>query len=141
MIACLIVASVLSAPPPPSVDVDRILAAIQHVETGNQTMPDHAVGDGGKALGRYQIWRVYWIDACDYDHTLASRPYDDVRDPVYARRVVIAYLSRYCKTWTIDECARLHNGGPNGPRRRSTDGYTAKVAARYTVVKESSAKS
>ena len=81
MIACLIVA-VLSAPPPPSVDVDRIL-------------------------------------------------YDDVSDPVYARRVVIAYLSRYCKTWTIDECARLHNGGPNGPRRRSTDGYTAKVNECY----------
>ena len=129
MIAALLAASI-AVPPSAGTDVRRILDTLQTVETGGERDPDAAVGDGGKALGAYQIWRIYWVDACQYDPSLRARGYEAVTDREYAERVVIAYLSRYCKTWTIDECARIHNGGPAGAtkRRKATDGYAAKAA-------------
>jgi hypothetical protein len=135
MIAALLAAS-LTVPPPAGTDVRRILDTLQRVETGGERDPDRAVGDGGKALGAYQIWRVYWVDACDYDPTLRERGYEAVTDRQYAERVVIAYLSRYCKTWTIDECARIHNGGPAGAtkRRKATDGYAAKARRAFNEI-------
>jgi len=132
MIAALLAAT-LTVPPPAGTDVRRILDTLQAVETGGERDPDAAVGDGGKALGAYQVWRVYWVDACEYDPSLRARGYQAVTDREYAERVVIAYLSRYCKTWTIDECARIHNGGPAGAtkRRKATDGYAAKSAMEW----------
>ena len=128
MIAALLAASI-AVPPSAGTDVRRILDTLQTVETGGERDPDAAVGDGGKALGAYQIWRIYWVDACQYDPSLRARGYEAVTDREYAERVVIAYLSRYCKTWTIDECARIHNGGPAGAtkRRKATDDYAAKA--------------
>jgi len=128
VIAALLAAA-LTVPPPADTDVRRILDTLQAVETGGERDPDRAVGDGGKALGAFQVWRIYWADACEYDPTLRERGYEAVTDREYAERVVIAYLSRYCKTWTIDECARIHNGGPAGAtkRRKATDGYAAKA--------------
>jgi len=127
-------AAALVVPPPAGTDTRRILDALRQVETGGSRDPDRAVGDNGKALGRFQIWEVYWQDACEYDKSLRSRPYSDVTDPEYAKRVVIAYLSRYAPDWSIDTVARIHNGGPRGAtgkRRRATDGYAAKAAKEY----------
>ena len=46
-----------------------LLAAIRQVEShGN----DKAVGDGGKAIGPYQVWRGYWQDAVEFDKTLGG---------------------------------------------------------------------
>jgi hypothetical protein len=133
MIAAIIAAA-LVVPPPAGTDTRRILDALRQVETGGSRDPDRAVGDNGKALGRFQIWEVYWKDACEYDKSLSSRPYTDVTDPEYAKRVVIAYLSRYAQDWSIDTVSRIHNGGPRGAtgkRRRATDGYAAKAAKEY----------
>lgn len=135
MIAALLAAS-LTVPPPAGTDVRRILDTLQAVETGGERDPDRAVGDKGQALGAYQVWRVYWVDACEYDPTLRDRGYEAVTDREYAERVVIAYLSRYCKSWTIDECARIHNGGPAGAtkRRKATDGYAAKARRAFDAI-------
>ena len=135
MIAAILAASI-AVPPPAGTDVRRILDTLQAVETGGERDPDAAVGDGGKALGAYQIWRVYWVDACQYDSSLRARGYQAVTDREYAERVVIAYLSRYCKTWTIDECARIHNGGPAGAtkRRKATDCYAAKARRAFDEI-------
>ena len=132
MIAALLAAT-LTVPPPAGTDVRRILDTLQAVETGGERDPDAAVGDDGKALGAFQVWRVCWVDACEYDPTLRARGYQAVTDREYAERVVIAYLSRYCKTWTIDECARIHNGGPAGAtkRRKATNDYAAKAAREW----------
>ncbi len=128
MIAALLAAS-LTVPPPAGTDVRRILDTLQAVETGGERDPDRAVGDGGKALGADQVWRVYWVDACEYDPTLRDRGYEAVTDREYAERFVIAYLSRYARDWSIDTIARIHNGGPAGAtkRRKATDGYAAKA--------------
>ena len=135
MIAAILAASI-AVPPPAGTDVRRILDTLRAVETGGERDPDRAVGDKGKALGAYQVWRVYWVDACQYDSSLRARGYEAVTDREYAERVVIAYLSRYCKTWTIDECARIHNGGPAGAtkRRKATDGYAAKARRAFDEI-------
>ena len=128
MIAALL-ATALTVPPPVGTDVRRILDTLQVVETGGERDPDAAIGDGGKAIGAYQIWRVYWVDACEYDQSLRACGYQAVTDREYAERVVIAYLSRYARDWSIDTIARIHNGGPAGAtkRRKATDCYAAKA--------------
>ena len=135
MIAALFAAA-LTVPPPAGTDVRRILDTLQTVETGGERDPDRAVGDGGKAIGAYQVWRVYWVDACEYDPSLRERDYQSVTDREYAERVVIAYLSRYARDWSIDTIARIHNGGPAGAtkRRKATDGYAAKALRAFDAI-------
>ena len=111
MIAALI-ATALTVPPPAGTDVRRILDTLQAVETGGERDPDAAVGDDGKAIGAYQIWRVYWVDACEYDPSLRARGYQAVTDREYAERVVIKYLSRYARDWSIDTISQRSTGRP-----------------------------
>ena len=50
----------------------KLFHAIQKVETGGETNPESAVGDGGKAIGPYQIHESYWQDAKSYDPSLVA---------------------------------------------------------------------
>jgi hypothetical protein len=121
-----------AVPPPDDYDLDRILTAIRQQESGGEKNPNEAVGDNGASLGSFQISRAYWIDALDYDPSIGGE-YEDVKNPDYARRVVVAYLSRYIKKsehWTDERAARLHNGGPNAMRKKSTIKYWREVRAR-----------
>jgi soluble lytic murein transglycosylase-like protein len=105
-------------------DLDRLLDAIANVESRND--PD-AVGDGGRAIGVYQIHRLYWKDGVrllDVDW-----PYKEARDPRKARRVVTAYLRHYGKGKSLLDMARIHNGGPRGYRKKATLKYARKVKA------------
>lgn len=115
-----------AVPPPSDYDTDRILNAIRQVETGGEADPANAVGDGGKAIGPFQIHKVYWQDAVEYDPSIGG-VYADCKDEAYARRIVIAYLSRYCKSWSDETVARIHNGGPRGHRKAATVKYWRKV--------------
>jgi hypothetical protein len=122
-----ILASLAAAVPPPSdYDTDRILDAIRQVETGGCKDPANAVGDGGRAIGPFQIHQSYWQDAIEYDPSIGG-VYADCKSEEYARRVVLAYMSRYCKVWTDANVARIHNGGPAGHKRKATLGYWSKV--------------
>jgi hypothetical protein len=102
----------------------QLLDAIKQVESGGDC---DAIGDGGKAIGPYQIHRSYWSDACAYDPTLASRPYYACFEEAYARRVVVAYLTRYGKGKNAEQLARIHNGGPSGHRKAATKSYWNKI--------------
>lgn len=128
-----ILASLAAAvPPPDDYDLDRILTAIRKQESGGEKRPNEAVGDNGTALGSFQISRDYWIDALDHDPSIGGE-YEDVKNPDYARRVIVAYLSRYIKKtehWTDERVARIHNGGPAGMRKQSTIKYWRSVRAR-----------
>lgn len=122
-----ILASLAAAVPPPSdYNTDRILDAIRQVETGGCKDPANAVGDGGRAIGPFQIHRGYWQDALEHDPSIGG-VYGDCKNEAYARRVVLAYMSRYCKVWTDENVARIHNGGPAGHKRKATLGYWSKV--------------
>lgn len=106
--------------------LDGLLAALREVETGGEPEGGRlAVGDGGQALGPFQIHRAYWTDAG------VPGSFERCRDADYARRVVIAYWERWCpdalRELDLETLARTHNGGPAGARKASTRGYWRKV--------------
>lgn len=113
----------------------EILDAIRMVETGGRDDPPD--GDGGKAIGPFQIHEVYWRDAVAFDETIGPGngfSYQDCRDPDYAIRVIEAYMKRWVpeawKRCDAEVIARTHNGGPRGARKRSTERYWDKVRSR-----------
>ena len=107
----------------------RLLDAIRIVESGGN---DNAVGDGGNAIGPYQIWRNYWKDAVDHDPSIGGK-YEDCFDQKYAEKIVNAYMDLYAiprrlgHDPTFEDIARIHNGGPNGHRKKATVSYWEKV--------------
>lgn len=117
-------------------DIDKFLAALSKVESYDN---DNAVGDKGKALGRYQIHKAYWKDS------KIPGNYEQVVDPAYARKVVLAYFRRYAKDaltngdWEI--LARIHNGGPSIMSRQgskawdNTSAYWAKIKVALDTAK------
>jgi soluble lytic murein transglycosylase-like protein len=117
--ALLCVCARAGASAPERVD-DRFLQALAWVESrGNPS----AVGDQGKAIGIYQIHRSYWADAVEHDKSIGGR-YEDCYDPAYARRIVVAYMSRYAPAnATYEQLARLHNGGCSILKRKGTKAW------------------
>ena len=104
--------------------INRLLPALARVESKNDP---NAIGDGGAAIGIYQIHRVYWQDAVDFDKSLGGS-YNDCFNPEYAKRVVRAYLKRYgSANATVEQLARIHNGGPKGYTKRATMKYWKKI--------------
>ena len=105
------------------------LDAIAQVESGGR---DDAVGDAGKAIGRYQIWRVYWQDAIEHCRALQDATYEDVTERIYAERILVAYMLRYCPQAVANKdyerLSRVHNGGPRGHRKQATLGYWSRVS-------------
>lgn len=103
------------------------LDAVAKVESNHK---DDAIGDDGKAIGRFQIWQVYWSDAVEHVPAIKGS-YADVKRKDYAERIVVAYLLRYAKAAVKDKdfetLARVHNGGPKGAAKRATLKYWQKV--------------
>ncbi len=106
-----------------------LLDAICKVESNCQ---EDAVGDGGNAIGPYQIWKVYWKDALEFDPSIGGC-YEDCLNKEYAERVVLSYWKRYAterrlgRPVTDEDRARIHNGGPRGYNKKSTEKYWKKV--------------
>ena len=99
--------------------------ALAQVESGNNPK---AVGDSGKALGIYQIHESYFKDAAEYDKDLRKYNYFDCFNPEISKKVVTAYLSRYCKNGTPEDFARCHNSGPNWKNKKHlTEKYWQKI--------------
>ncbi len=102
---------------------DKFFRAIHTVETSGRT--GAIVGDGGRALGPYQIHRAYWADS------RVGGQYEQVAHEPYARRVVTAYLTRYAReaiaNGDLETLARIHNGGPRGHQRATTLNYWHRV--------------
>jgi hypothetical protein len=104
--------------------INRIIPALVRVESKGDPK---AIGDGGRAIGLLQIHRCYWQDAVEFDKTLGGK-YEDCFDPDYAKRVVRAYLRRYgTSDSTLEQLARIHNGGPDGHKESATLKYWKKV--------------
>lgn len=120
--AYLLALAILVAPAASAAVTPEFFAALCQVETGGR---EGAVGDGGRALGPYQIHRAYHADS------RVPGPYAHVRDRAYAERVMVAYWRRYCPDaldrGDLQTLARVHNGGPGGHRKRSTLKYWQKV--------------
>jgi hypothetical protein len=110
----------------------RLLDAIRIVESGGN---DNAVGDGGNAIGPYQIWKNYWKDAVEHEPSIGGK-YEDCFDQKYAEKIVNAYMDRYAiprrlgHEPTFEDIARIHNGGPNGHKKKATIPYWDKVQSK-----------
>lgn len=130
-VSALIVSLVLAVQMPANFDPRPVLDAIRQVETGGCADPANAVGDGGKAIGPYQIWATYWADAVEHDPSLVANgeTHQSVRNAAYAERVILAYWSRYAPSWDAQTLSRIHNGGPKGHKRAATLKYWGKVQA------------
>lgn len=102
--------SAVAVPPPKGHDTDKILDAIRETETGGEKDPANAVGDGGKAIGPFQIHYSYWKDAVDFDPSIGGK-YSDCKNETYARKIVVAYWTRYAPNWSFETLSRVHNGG------------------------------
>ena len=106
-------------------DIEQLLDAIARIESH---CDPSAVGDGGRALGVYQIHRVYWEE--DGTEFLGvDWPHRDAIDPRKARRIVKAYLLHYGKGKSLLDMARIHNGGPHGHKKEATLCYARKILA------------
>jgi len=104
--------------------VDNLLDAMYTVESNRGK---NLVGDGGKAIGPYQIWREYWQDAVEHDKSIGGK-YEDCMDKAYAEKIIRAYWKRYApKGATLEQLARIHNGGPRGHKRSATVKYWQKI--------------
>ena len=107
----------------------QLVNAIIQVESNGK---DDAVGDNGSAIGCLQIWKPYWFDATERSNI--GGKYLDCFKRDYAVLVFDAYMKRYARdAWTdpakfdAEKVARIHNGGPKGYKRKSTEKYWRKV--------------
>ena len=104
-----------------------ILILIQVESSGN----DLQVGDGGKAYGCLQMHAGYVQDAAEY----AGK--DWKHEDAFCREtsidIFLAYMARYAtyerlgRAVTAEDVARIHNGGPNGWKKQSTEKYWKNV--------------
>jgi hypothetical protein len=105
------------------------IRAIGQIETNNT---DNVVGDGGRAIGRYQIHDICvkgsgLKDLLNYQHK-------DMADSIKAEHVFWATMGVHCYTYaqkygsypSYEELARMWNGGPNGYQMEATLGYLKK---------------
>ena len=112
----------------PTLVMSDLEEAVWTVETNQGSGP--IVGDGGRSLGPLQCGRLAYLDACEYDPTLAARPYEDVVDLAYAVRVFRAYTDRWAGPDADDVTkARVWNGGSKGARKQATLSYARKIDA------------
>ncbi len=94
---------------------------------------DDQVGDDGRAFGCLQIHAIYIEDA--NQHVGGSWTHEDAFNRVESVSIFKAYMSRYAtperigRKVTAEDIARIHNGGPNGWKKESTEKYWLKVEA------------
>jgi hypothetical protein len=92
---------------------------------------DSAIGDNGLSYGCLQISSEYVQDA--NQQSGENWVHEDAFSRHKSVLIVEAYMARYATEArlghppTIEDVARIHNGGPNGWRRSSTDVYWEKV--------------
>ena len=102
-----------------------LLDAIRQVETGGEADPANAVGDDGKALGPYQIWRAFWFDC------VMPGGYNRVKEMEYAERCIIRYWKRYCPgplgSGAEETLMAVFHYGPQGAKVGDRHNYIAKV--------------
>lgn len=114
----------------PTMTQDDLLDAIKTVESNGNA---EAIGDQGRSIGAYQIMEGYFKDAQQFDKSLKKYKYADVKKDDVARKVIKAYLLRYCnkrrlgREPTFEDMARCHNGGPNGYKKKATIKYWKRV--------------
>lgn len=106
----------------------KLVIAMIAVESGGN---EFACGDGGKAYGILQLHAAYVQDAAEFSGY--SWTHDSAWDPIAAVEILHSYMRRYAtserllRDVTAEDIARIHNGGPDGHNKESTELYWSKV--------------
>ncbi|MEY4327273.1 MAG: Cellulophaga phage phi38:1, partial [Verrucomicrobiota bacterium] len=100
--------------------ISNLITALIIVESSGN---DQAIGDNGRALGPLQIHRGVVLDVNRI--TGSHYRHQDMTNRVAARAVCEAYLRHYGKGKTLEQQARIWNGGPTGDRKQATVAYWA----------------
>jgi hypothetical protein len=111
---------------------DPLIAALIHVESGGNDMAIGDRGKGEKAYGALQI-RKPCVDDVNRRFGTKYRAEDMLGNRALSVWVCQKYFETYAapkwlgKEPTIEDKARIWNGGPAGWKRSATVGYWAKV--------------
>ena len=108
------------------ITLDDLLDAIEQVESGGESDPDNAVGDGGKAIGAYQLHEIYVRDANRILGWYRFR-YEDRRNRAKSREMTSIVIQHYGKG-DIETMARAHKC-PTARYKESTKPYWNKIKA------------
>jgi hypothetical protein len=100
-----------------------LLYAIEQVESNGRT---DAIGDSGKAAGCLQIHKIM-VDDVNRILSRTEFTYADRLSRQKSFAMARIYLNHYGKGKSIEQQARIWNGGPNGHKKQSTLQYAAKV--------------
>tara|TARA_R110000787_G_scaffold24829_2_gene69954 strand:- start:271 stop:627 length:357 start_codon:yes stop_codon:yes gene_type:complete len=106
----------------------HLILAIMLVESNANI---DAVGDNGTAHGCFQLTKAYIQDAAE--HAKENWSVDDAYSYEKSRMIFTSYMHRYAtperlgRAVTPQDIARIHNGGPNGWKKESTEKYWKKV--------------
>lgn len=103
-------------------NLNNLISALMIVESGNN---DQAIGDQGRALGPLQIHKAVVLDVNKF--TGSNYRHQDMTNRVAARAVCEAYLKHYGKGKSLEQQARIWNGGPTGDRKAVTLAYWRRV--------------
>jgi len=103
-------------------NLNNLISALMIVESGNN---DQAIGDQGRALGPLQIHKAVVLDVNKF--TGSNYRHQDMTNRVAARAVCQAYLEHYGRGKSLEEQARIWNGGPNGYKKSATVSYWRRV--------------
>ena len=114
-----------------------LIPILLQVESSNNDYPPGS-NDNGLAKGALQIHRAYWQDGTEA--LGVDWPYSDAHVRSKAIKVCRAYLTRYGKNYerktglkvNLEVLARIHNGGPNGYKKKETLKYWRKVIKTLT---------
>lgn len=122
---------------------EELLNAISTVESNND---DKAIGDSGKAVGHFQIWKTY-VDEVNRISRLKKLParfsYEDRKNPEKSRQMVIIYLEFWGKQYekdtrrpaTMEVLAKIHNGHAFWKRSPKNKQYFSNIERYWEKVK------
>ena len=101
----------------------------------------NAVGDNGAAVGILQIHKEY-VD--DVNRILGRKvfSYEDRWDSGKSYSMAFVYLNHYGRRYkrltgkepTMEVYARIHNGGPNGFKKKATKKYGKRASEVYDAI-------
>lgn len=109
-----------------------VMAVMMVESSGN----DKAIGDNGASHGPLQIQKACVIDANEWRKARGLSQFrfpQDCYDRQKAEQIMLSYLHRYAtenrlgRRPTIEDYARIWNGGPNGYEKQATVKYWNKV--------------
>lgn len=103
-------------------NLTNLITALIAVESGGDNL---AEGDHGKARGPLQIHECVVRDVNSEYGTHYT--WIGMTNRADARRVCDLYLQKWAKGRSMEDAARIWNGGPKGYRNPATDAYWRRV--------------